>query len=129
MKAIVRHQCIARLQGGLRKPKHTTMETDVAGTVEAVGTKVTRVQPGDEVFCGALGSLAEYATAPRRQDRREARQRDIRAGATVPITALTALQALPDKGKLQAGQKVSINGAAGGVGTFAARPSTDAAVA
>ena len=63
MKAIVRHQYIARLQGGLRKPKHTTMGTDVAGTVEAVGTKVTRVQPGDEVFCGAPGSLAEYATA------------------------------------------------------------------
>ena len=110
---------IARLQAGLRKPKRTTIGTDVAGTVEAVGTKVTRVQPGDEVFGGALGSLAEYATAAEDKIAPKPANVTFEQAATVPIAALTALQALRDKGKLQAGQKVLINGAAGGVGTFA----------
>ena len=109
---------IARLQTGLRKPKRATIGTDVAGTVEAVGTKVARVRPGDEVFGGALGSLAEYATAADKVASKPANL-TFEQAASVPIAALTALQALRDKGKLHSGQTVLINGAAGGVGTFA----------
>ena len=110
---------IARLQAGLRRPKRATIGTDVSGIVEAVGSKVTRVRPGDEVFGGALGSLAELTTAA--EDKIAAKPANVtfEQAASVPIAALTALQALRDKGKLQAGQKVLINGAAGGVGTFA----------
>lgn len=110
---------IARLQTALRKPKRATIGTDVAGTVEAVGTKVTRVQPGDEVFGGALGSLAEYATAAEDKVASKPANLTFEQAASVPIAALTALQALRDKGKLHSGQTVLINGAAGGVGTFA----------
>ena len=110
---------IARLQTGLRKPKRATIGTDVAGTVEAVGTKVARVRPGDEVFGGALGSLAEYATAAEDKVASKPANLTFEQAASVPIAALTALQALRDKGKLHSGQTVLINGAAGGVGTFA----------
>jgi NADPH:quinone reductase-like Zn-dependent oxidoreductase len=105
---------------GLGAPTDPRMGVDFAGTVEAVGKDVTRFEPGDEVFGGAGGAFAEYLTI------RETRavtykpaNMSFEQAATVPIAALTALQALRDKGQLQAGQKVLINGASGGVGTFA----------
>jgi NADPH:quinone reductase-like Zn-dependent oxidoreductase len=111
---------IMRLGSGLGTPKDTRLGVDFAGTVEAVGTNVTRFKPGDEVFGGRTGAFAEYVTI------REDRALAIKPGnvtfeqaASVPIAAITALQALRDKGKVTPGQKVLINGASGGVGTFA----------
>ena len=93
---------------------------DFAGTVEAVGDKVTGFKPGDEVFGGRSGAFAEYVVIP---DDRALRLKPadvtFEQAASVPIAAITALQALRDKGQLKAGQKVLINGASGGVGTFA----------
>ncbi len=107
--------------GGLRKPKDTRLGVDFAGTVEAVGKNVTRFKPGDEVFGGRSGAFAEYVCV--RADRggialKPANITFEQAGA-VQIAGLTALQAVRDKGKVQPGQKVLINGASGGVGTFA----------
>jgi NADPH:quinone reductase-like Zn-dependent oxidoreductase len=111
---------VMRLDSGLRKPKDTSLGVDYAGTVEAVGRNVTRFKPGDAVFGGRSGSLAEYLVA--RQDRavalKPARLSFEQAGS-VGIAGTTALQALRDAGALQPGQKVLINGASGGVGTFA----------
>jgi NADPH:quinone reductase-like Zn-dependent oxidoreductase len=105
---------------GLRKPKDTRLGVDFAGTVEAVGKNVTQFKPGDEVFGGRTGAFAEYVCV------REARAVALKPAnitfeqaASVPIAAITALQGVRDKGKVQAGQKVLINGASGGVGTFA----------
>ena len=105
---------------GLRKPKDTRLGVDFAGTVEAVGKNVTRFKPGDEVFGGRTGAFAEYVCV------RESRAVALKPAnitfdqaASVPIAAITALQGVRDKGKVQAGQKVLINGASGGVGTFA----------
>src|SRR5438046_2079184 len=105
---------------GLRKPKDTRLGVDFAGTVEAVGKNVTKFKPGDEVFGGRTGAFAEYVCV------REARAVALKPAsvtfeqaASVPIAAITALQALRDKGHIHAGQKVLINGASGGVGTFA----------
>jgi NADPH:quinone reductase-like Zn-dependent oxidoreductase len=105
---------------GLRKPKDTRLGVDFAGTVEAVGKNVTRFKPGDEVFGGRTGSFADYVCV------REARAVALKPAnitfeqaASVPIAAITALQGLRDKGKVKSGQKVLINGASGGVGTFA----------
>ena len=110
-----------RLMGvGLRKPKDTRLGVDFAGTVEAVGKNVTKFKPGDEVFGGRTGAFAEYVCV------REARAVALKPAnitfeqaASVPIAAITALQGVRDKGKVQPGQKVLINGASGGVGTFA----------
>lgn len=109
-----------RLGGGLGTPKDFRLGVDFAGTVEAVGKKVTRFKPGDAVFGGRDGALAEYVTVY--QDGGLALKPanvTFEQAAAAPVAALTALQALRDKGKLQAGQKVLINGASGGVGTFA----------
>ena len=109
-----------RLGSGLGAPKNTGMGADFAGTVEAVGTKVKRFKPGDEVFGGRTGAFAEYVTI--RENRALAlKPANMTFGqaASVPIAAVTALQALRDKGKIKPGQKVLINGASGGVGTFA----------
>jgi NADPH:quinone reductase-like Zn-dependent oxidoreductase len=109
-----------RLSSGLRKPKDTRVGVDYAGTVEAVGRNVTRFKPGDEVFGGRSGALARYVTA--REDRavalKPANVSFEQAGA-VAIAATTALQGLRDAGRVQPGDKVLINGASGGVGTFA----------
>jgi NADPH:quinone reductase-like Zn-dependent oxidoreductase len=111
---------MARVIAGIRVPKHPVPGADVAGVVEAVGEGVTRVGVGDEVFGDiGWGSLAEYAVA------REANVARIPAGvsfeqaAAVPLAGLTALQGLRDHGGLQAGQRVVVNGASGGVGTLA----------
>ncbi len=111
---------IMRLASGLGAPKDSRMGVDFAGTVEAVGNNVTRFKPGDEVFGGRGGAFAEYVTVP--EDRALALKpanMTFAQAASVPIAGVTALQALRDKGKLQPGQKVLINGASGGVGTFA----------
>jgi NADPH:quinone reductase-like Zn-dependent oxidoreductase len=111
---------LVRVMGyGLRTPKVRTRGSDVAGRVEAVGTNVTRVQPGAEVFGIGEGSFAEYVCA--RADRLAPKpaRLSFEQAAAVPISALTALQALRDRGKVQPGQQVLIVGAAGGVGSFA----------
>jgi NADPH:quinone reductase-like Zn-dependent oxidoreductase len=112
---------IMRAMGvGLRKPKDPRLGVDMAGQVEAVGKNVTQFKPGDEVFGGKTGAFAEYVCA--RADRAIALKPanvTFEQAASVPIAAITALQGLRDKGKVQAGQKVLINGASGGVGTFA----------
>jgi NADPH:quinone reductase-like Zn-dependent oxidoreductase len=111
---------LMRLSSGLGTPKDGRVGVDFAGTVEAVGKTVTRFKPGDEVFGGADGAVAEYAVV------RESRAVTLKPpnvtfeqAASVPVAALTALQGLRDKGEIKAGQKVLINGASGGVGTFA----------
>jgi NADPH:quinone reductase-like Zn-dependent oxidoreductase len=111
---------IMRLGVGLRKPKDTRIGVDYAGTVEAVGKNVTRFKPGDDVFGGKSGAFAEYiCVRPDRGIARKPANISQEQAASVNIAAITALQALRDKGNVQAGQKVLINGASGGVGTFA----------
>jgi len=117
----VRGMWLARFMGGgLRKPKDTRLGVDYAGTVEAVGENVTQFKPGDEVFGARNGSLAQYVCA--RADRAVALKPaniSFEQAGSVAVAAMTALQGLRDIGHLQAGQKVLINGASGGVGTFA----------
>lgn len=110
---------ILRLIFGLRKPRVTRMGIDAAGVVEAVGKHVTRFAPGDEVFGACRGAFAEYASAPESKLAKKSATVTFEQAASIPIAALTALQGLRDTGKVQAGQKVLINGASGGVGTFA----------
>jgi NADPH:quinone reductase-like Zn-dependent oxidoreductase len=109
----------ARLMLGLRRPKIGVPGWDVAGTVEAVGAKVTGFRPGDEVMGSVEGSFAEFAVA--RPDKLVMKPATVtfEQAAAVPISGVTALQALRDQAKVQPGQKVLIIGAAGGVGTFA----------
>jgi len=112
---------IIRLMGvGLRKPKDTRVGVDFAGTVEAVGKNVTNFKPGDEVFGGRGGAFAEYV-CPRANRAVALKPANItfEQAASVNIAGVTALQAIRDKGKVEPGQKVLINGASGGVGTFA----------
>jgi NADPH:quinone reductase-like Zn-dependent oxidoreductase len=112
---------IMRVMGvGLRKPKDTRLGVDYAGTVEAVGKNVTQFKPGDEVFGGRTGAFAEYVCA-RAAGSVALKPASVtfEQAASVPIAGITALQGLRDKGKVQPGQKVLINGASGGVGTFA----------
>jgi NADPH:quinone reductase-like Zn-dependent oxidoreductase len=108
-----------RLMTGLRKPKVSRLGVDVAGEVEAVGRNVTQLAPGDEVFGACRGAFAEYACAPESALIRKPATVTFEQAAAIPVAALTALQGLRDTGKLQPGQKVLINGAGGGVGTFA----------
>jgi len=110
---------IARLDMGLRKPKIIRLGVDFAGTVESVGRAVTRFKPGDEVFGARTGALAQYVTV--REDLVVSKPSNItfEQAAAVPVAALTALQGLRDHGKVGPGQRVLINGASGGVGTFA----------
>jgi NADPH:quinone reductase-like Zn-dependent oxidoreductase len=105
---------------GLLKPKYKTLGADIAGQVEAVGSKVKQFQPGDEVFgCGGHGGFAEYVCVDEKRLVLKPANLTYEEAAAVPMAALTALQALRDKGKIKLGQKVLINGASGGVGTFA----------
>ena len=109
-----------RLGIGLGAPNDTSLGVDFAGTVEAIGRNVKRFKPGDEVFGGTSGAFAEYVTV--REDRALALKpanMTFEQSASVPIAGITALQALRDKGKIAPGKKVLINGASGGVGTFA----------
>ncbi len=103
----------------LRRPKDTSVGADLAGRVESVGKDVTEFQPGDEVFGTSGASWAEYAPAREARLVRKPGNVSFEEAAAAPIAALTALQALRDKGGVQAGQKVLINGASGGVGTYA----------
>jgi NADPH:quinone reductase-like Zn-dependent oxidoreductase len=107
---------LVRLMSGFRRPKER-IGGDVAGVVEAVGKHVTHLRPGDEVYGVGSGAFAEYVAG--KSLVRKPANLSFEEAAAVPIAALTALQALRDKGGLQAGQRVLINGAGGGVGTFA----------
>jgi NADPH:quinone reductase-like Zn-dependent oxidoreductase len=118
--AVAGRPYVGRAQMGLRKPKSNRLGVDYAGTVEVVGKNVTEFRPGDEVFGGRDGAYAEYVCA--REERAIVlKPADVtfEEAAAVPVAAITALQGLRDKGQLQPGQKVLINGASGGVGTFA----------
>jgi NADPH:quinone reductase-like Zn-dependent oxidoreductase len=110
---------LGRLLFGLRKPKNTIPGSDFAGTVEAVGSNVTEFKPGDEVFGVRAGALAEYVCV-RQAGAIASKPRNVNfeQAASIP-TALVALQGLRDTARLKAGQKILINGASGGVGTFA----------
>jgi NADPH:quinone reductase-like Zn-dependent oxidoreductase len=109
----------ARIGEGLRRPKQAAVGSDLAGRVEAVGKDVEEFGPGDEVFGTGLGAWAEYARAREPRLVRKPANVSFEEAAAVPITATTALQALRDHARVQAGQKVLINGASGGVGTYA----------
>jgi len=111
---------LMRLGTGLGKPEDTRLGVDFAGTVEAVGKDVKQYKPGDAVFGGQKGAFGEYVTQP--EDGSLAlipEHVSFEQAASVPIASVTALQALRDTGQIRAGQKVLINGASGGVGTFA----------
>ena len=110
---------IARPVYGLRRPKHSVRGTDVAGTVEAVGPGVSQFQVGDEVFGWCTGSYAEYAAASEDALALKPANLTFEQAAAVPMAGFVALQALRDHGHVTAGQKVLINGASGGIGTFA----------
>ena len=109
----------ARVGTGLRRPKDTSVGGDLAGRVEAVGRDVKDFLPGDEVYGTSGGSWAEYASAREARLAPKPANLSFEEAASVPVAAVTALQALRDKGRVQPGQKVLINGASGGVGTFA----------
>jgi NADPH:quinone reductase-like Zn-dependent oxidoreductase len=111
---------IARIEMGLRKPKITQLGVDFAGVVEAVGRSVTQFKPGDEVFGGRTGALAEYVTV-RENGSVVLKPANLtfEQAAAVPVAAITALQGLRDRGNVRPGHRVLINGASGGVGTFA----------
>ena len=101
------------------KPKGRVPGTDIAGTVEAVGNGVTGLRPGDEVFGWCTGAFAEYASAPADHFVPKPANLTFEQAAAVGVSASTALQLLRDQGKIKPGQKVLINGASGGIGTFA----------
>jgi NADPH:quinone reductase-like Zn-dependent oxidoreductase len=114
---------VARLSSGLRRPKHTILGADIAGQVVAIGRRVTQFRVGDAVYgdvsgCGS-GGFAEYLCAPETVLALKPAKLTMEHAAAVPMAAVTALQGLRDKGRIQAGQQVLINGASGGVGTFA----------
>ena len=110
-----------RLGFGLRKPKARVKGSDVAGVAEAVGSSVTRFRPGDEVFGIANGSFAEYSTAEEKKLVHKPGNLTFEQAAALPISGLTALQAVRDKGEVEPGQKVLVIGASGGVGSLAAQ--------
>ena len=105
--------------GGLLKPKNTRLGADMAGRIETVGKNIKQFQPGDEVFGMVKGSFAEYACAPESALALKPVHTSFNEAAAIPMAAITALQGLRDEGQIRAGQKVLINGASGGVGTFA----------
>ncbi len=110
---------VIRLSTGLRKPKIPVPGVDVAGQVEAVGPNVKELHPGDEVFGMRSGAFAEYVGGKERNFIAKPPGLTFEQAAAVPVAAETALQGLRDKGGIRLGQKVLINGASGGVGTFA----------
>jgi NADPH:quinone reductase-like Zn-dependent oxidoreductase len=110
---------VVRIIAGLRKPKFIGLGADVAGQVEAIGKTVTQFKPGDDVFGGCRGAFSEYACASESELAMKPENVTFEQAASVRIAGLTALQGLRNKGHIRPGQKVLINGAAGGVGTFA----------
>jgi NADPH:quinone reductase-like Zn-dependent oxidoreductase len=110
---------LIRLSLGLNKPKNYILGWDMAGRVEAAGSRVTRFKPGDEVFASCHGSLADYVHVAEDKLALKPANLTFEQAAAVPTAAVTALLGLRDAGKIQPGQKVLINGASGGVGTFA----------
>jgi NADPH:quinone reductase-like Zn-dependent oxidoreductase len=110
---------IMRLATGLRRPRNEVPGSDVAGIVEAVGKDVQRLRPGDAVFGWCAGAFAEYAVGPEAQFLPKPANLTFEQASAVGVSATTALQLMRDDGKVQPGQKVLINGASGGVGTFA----------
>ena len=114
---------VFRLATGIPKPKNTRLGADIAGVVEAVGAKVTRFQSGDAVFgdlsSSGFGGFAEYVAAPEAMLAIKPANLTFEQAAAVPMSAMTALQALRDLGQVRAGQRVLINGASGGVGSYA----------
>jgi NADPH:quinone reductase-like Zn-dependent oxidoreductase len=110
---------LVRLVAGLRRPKNTVPGVDVAGQVAEVGVNVTRFRPGDEVFGGPGSAFADYVCGGEEDFVVKAARLSFEQAAAVPVAGCTALQALRDHGKLQPGQRVLVNGASGGVGTFA----------
>jgi NADPH:quinone reductase-like Zn-dependent oxidoreductase len=118
--AVTGRPWIARGSTGLRGPKETRLGVDYAGTVETVGSDVTEFASGDEVFGGRTGACADYVVA--KADRAIAKRPanvTVEAAAAVPVAATTALQAIRDHGRLEQGQRVLVQGASGGVGTYA----------
>jgi NADPH:quinone reductase-like Zn-dependent oxidoreductase len=113
----------ARIESGFPNPKNPILGIDIAGRVEAVGSKITDFKPGDEVFgdtfASGLGGFAEYVRAPQETLVPKPANLSFEEASTVSVSAITALQGLRNSGKIQAGDKVLINGASGGVGTFA----------
>jgi NADPH:quinone reductase-like Zn-dependent oxidoreductase len=110
---------IMRLQVGMGRPKVTRLGIDFSGTVEAVGADVRQFKVGDDIFGAANGALAQYVTSTEIGLALKPSNMTFAQAAAVPIAAITALQGLRDKGQIKAGQKILINGASGGVGTFA----------
>ena len=110
---------IRLMGGGLLRPKDSRLGADVAGRIETVGRNIEQFQPGDEVFGMVKGGFAEYACAPESALWLKPFNTSFDEAAAIPMAAITALQGLRDEGRIQAGQKVLINGASGGVGTFA----------
>ena len=114
---------VTRFATGLQKPKNTIPGKEVAGRVEAIGRNVTQFQPGDEVFgdlsVASWGAFAEYVAVPESAIALKPTNLTFEEAAAVPESAVVALQGLRDKGKIQSGQKVLINGASGGVGLYA----------
>ena len=107
------------MSGGLRAPKHKVPGHDFAGRVEAIGRNVTQFKPGDDVFGACRGAFAEYVCAKEDNLARKPANISFENAAALPIAALTALQGLRDKGRIQPSQRVLVDGASGGVGTFA----------
>jgi len=117
---MMRGSWLMRPMSGMRKPKNTRFGTDFSGVVEAVGKDVTSVKPGDEVFGAKNGAVAEYVCVKaERAIVMKPNNVTFEQAGSVAVAGLTALQGLRDKGRIQAGQKVLVNGASGGVGTFA----------
>lgn len=110
---------LGRLAFGIRRPKNPVLGGDVAGTVVAVGSKVTRFAAGDEVYGWGNGTFAEYAVVAEKRLARKPANLTFEQAAVVPVSAATALQALHDNGRIQAGQHVLVVGASGGVGSYA----------
>jgi NADPH:quinone reductase-like Zn-dependent oxidoreductase len=115
---------IARLGTGITRPKSPRFGVDFSGTVETVGSDVTDFAPGDEVYGGVNGAFAELV-AVKESIARKPSNMSFEEAAALPTAAITALQAVRDKGRLQAGQKVLVNGASGGVGPFAVQIAKD----
>jgi len=110
---------LARTSEGLRRPKNPGLGTDIAGRVEAVANNITQFKPGDEVFGRSTGSFAEYTIARENRLALKPANSSFEEAAAVPVAGLTALLALRDYGHIEPGRRVLVNGASGGVGTFA----------
>ena len=113
-----RPRVIRAMMGGIRRPKEPRRGSDFAGVVEAVGADVTGIAVGDEVFGTCAGAFADYATPLAKNTVPKPARLSFEEAAAIPVAGVTALQALRDHGNLQPGQKVLVNGAGGGVGTF-----------